>query len=177
MSRKTYTAMFLLLLLLMLLAGYYAYEKGAFGDLQPTSTTSNNKEEEEEKEGKEELNMLASEFKTEQGLSFFLTSPQPNSEVGCNFHIAGDMPNVWFFEGSFPVEVIVNDKVVYTTHAHTEKDWTFQGNLPFIADVNCKDKCIGSGLIMLKRSNPSALEENNDSYAIPVTFSKTCLVP
>lgn len=170
MDKKAYTAIFLLLLLLMLTGGYYAYKRGVFNSLQ--SKPQNNSKE----ESKESDKPLGLELKTNKDLLFSLDSPKPNSKVGCEFQIIGNMPNVWFSKGSFPVEVIVNDKVVYTTKAYTEGDLSTEGNLPFTATVKCQDLCVGSGLIVLKRSNPSDLEENNDSYAIPVIFDTSCSV-
>lgn len=115
-------------------------------------------------------------LKTEKGIPLELIYPQPNTEVGCEFELSGKISNQWFFEGSFPVSIVVDGKTVLETQALTEEEWTKEGDISFYSKIKCDSGCVGSGNIVLKKDNPSDLPENDDSFSIPVTFSKTCAV-
>lgn len=163
-KKKIYMIISLVLLALLIfsLSVYILYKSGVFDKLTEKDKT--------------EVETQKESTKTAKGLEFVLTSPLPNSTVACEFKIIGDMPRSWFFEGSFPYEIKIADKVVYTGTAQTEDGDTTKELLHFVAKVECKDKCEGAGQIILKNANPSGLEDNSDSYMIPVTFPK-CEVP
>lgn len=157
-NKGIYILLFLLLLSVVGLSVYYLYSKGVI--LQPKETVV------EEEEG----------YKTKKGVSFELTSPTPNSEVPCEFTLAGKMPREWFFESSFPYSIIIDGREVLTGAAQSKDDYTEQEILTFSEYVVCRESCLGDGEIVLKNANPSGLEENHDEYRFPVKFTSTCLV-
>ena len=166
-DRKLYIVIFLLLLAILGLTGYYLHGKGVFDISKDKKVVEN---EDGQGDGDDGL------FKTKKGVAFTLTSPLPNSTVDCKFQIVGDMPSKWFFEGTFPYEIMVGGKLVHEGSVQTEDDWTKKSILHFVADVDCGEKCIGDGEIILKNENPSGLKKNEDSYTIPIKFPSTCAV-
>jgi len=154
------TILFILLLLILGLGTYYLYSKGVI--CKPKVT-----EEKKDEQGG---------YKTDEGLSFELISPLPNSEIECGFTLAGKMPREWFFENSFPYSIIVDGKEVLVGSVQSKDDYTVKEILTFSEKIECKEGCLGDGEIVLKNANPSGLPENADQYRIPVKFTSTCLV-
>jgi len=97
LNKKIFTSYIIPLIVLILLLVYVSYK--------------NNLVDEEK----------TNEYTTEKGLDFTLEYPLPNSEVPCEFEIYGEMPSSWFFEGSFPVKIYVEDTMVYEGVAHSER--------------------------------------------------------
>lgn len=161
-NRVTYILLFLILLVLLGLGTYYLYSKGV---ILKSKSDLNEKVNEEE-----------SGYKTDKGTTFDLISPKPNSNIGCDFIIAGKMPSEWFFENSFPYSILIDGKEVMKGSIESNEDYTTKKNLSFSKSISCKQGCTGGGEIVLRKANPSGLVENNDEYRIPVNFTSTCSV-
>ena len=153
--------LFVLLFLIVGLGAYYLYSKGVICK-SPTIT-----DEEVTEEGR---------YKTDEGVSFELISPLPDSEIDCKFTLAGKMPREWFFENSFSYSIIVDGKEVLAGSVQSKDDYTEKEILEFAEEIECKEGCIGEGEIVLKNANPSGLPENDDQYRIPVKFTSKCSV-
>lgn len=163
-NKGIYVIFFLILLLILGLGTYYLYSQGVL--FNPKTVI----EEENEDSEKEEII-----FRTEKGLVFDLTSPTPNSELGCDFILAGEMPREWFFENSFPYTIIVNEKEILKGAVQGLADYTIEEMIPFSEKIICSEECKGEGEIILRNDNPSGLLENSDEYRIPVKFISSCV--
>lgn len=150
------TVLFILLLLVLGFGAYYLYSKGVICKSNKVT---------EEKEGG---------YKTDKGVSFELISPLPNSEMECEFTLAGEMPREWFFENSFQYSILVDGKEVLTGSVQSKDDYTVKEILTFSEKIECEEGCFGDGEIVLKNANPSGLPENADQYRIPVKFISKC---
>lgn len=101
-------------------------------------------------------------------------NPRPNAEIESPLMIEGQARGYWFFEGSFPVQVIDSEgRVLGEGFVSAEGEWmtedfvSFSGVLEF--DAINKDINSGGELLLIK-DNPSDLRELDDKLTIPVRF-------
>ncbi|MNL57153.1 hypothetical protein D3C87_1806960 [compost metagenome] len=85
----------------------------------------------------------------------------------------GEVPGIWSFEARFPV--VLSDptgKIIGQTTGELEGDWTTDQYVPFVAVLSFEaPPAGGSGMVILRKDNPSGLPENDDAIEIPITFS------
>lgn len=104
--------------------------------------------------------------------------PFPGAIVGKDFAVIGEASGPWFFEASFPIEVIDSDgKILSTGIAQAQNDpetgeinWMTEDFVPFRADIEIPESYIGPATLVLKRDNPSGLPENDASISFPITI-------
>jgi hypothetical protein len=97
--------------------------------------------------------------------------PPPNAVVGKDFSVVGEARGTWFFEASFPIEVLdMNGKVIAQSPAHAESDWMTSEFVGFKADIKILQNYIGKATLVLKKDNPSGLESNDASISYPITI-------
>jgi hypothetical protein len=97
--------------------------------------------------------------------------PLPGNVTGKEFSIIGKARGTWFFEASFPVEVLDKDgKTLFSGGAHAEGDWMTTDFVPFKIDVKVPQSYIGKATIVLKKDNPSGLPEHDASVMYPITI-------
>lgn len=104
--------------------------------------------------------------------------PFPNAVTGKEFSVMGEARGLWFFEASFPIEVISSDgKVLATVVAQAQPDpetgevnWMTENFVPFKADVKIPENYIGPATLILKKDNPSGLPENDASISFPINI-------
>lgn len=93
-----------------------------------------------------------------------------NSIVSTPLTIKGQARGVWFFEGSFPVEIIgTNGAVLGKGIAEAEGEWMTEQFVPFVAKVQFSPQG-DEGMIRLKKDNPSGLPEHDDVLIVPIRF-------
>ena len=105
-----------------------------------------------------------------------LDSPRPGEIVTSPLVIRGEARGYWFFEASFPIELVdETGRVLTGTIATAESDWMTEEFVPFEAVLEFEsDSVRGSkGILVLKRDNPSGLPENDDALKIPVSIGGT----
>lgn len=97
-----------------------------------------------------------------------VSSPKPNSSVAKTFTVTGEAPGNWYFEASFPVQVLdaENNKLVGVP-AQAQGDWMTTAQVPFSVTVTV-DNYTGPATLVLQKDNPSGLPENEDSLSIPI---------
>ncbi len=104
--------------------------------------------------------------------------PFPGAVVGKDFAVIGEARGPWFFEASFPIEVLGSDgKVLSTAIAQAQNDpktgeinWMTEDFVPFRADIKVPQSYIGPATLLLKKDNPSGLPENDASISFPITI-------
>jgi len=105
-----------------------------------------------------------------QSLEVQLDNLKPNDEITSPLEITGKVSGTAFFEASFPVEAYdESGKLVGRTQAQAQGDWMTEQLVPFSAklDFSVSGK---SGIIVLKKDNPSGLPENEGIFVVPVRF-------
>lgn len=97
-------------------------------------------------------------------------TPSPDSVTGKEFEVRG-VARGWYFEGSFPVEILdMNGKVLVAVPAQAQSDWMTSNPVRFIAKIKVPMTYIGKATIVLKKDNPSGLPEHDASMSFPITI-------
>jgi len=83
--------------------------------------------------------------------------PLDGQTVTSPIQISGKVPGNWFFEGSFPIQLLdSNGDVIATTIAKTSSDWATTSIIDFSATLEYpKATTTDRGIIVLKNDNPS----------------------
>jgi hypothetical protein len=99
-----------------------------------------------------------------------VTTPTPGAVTGKEFEVRGNARG-WYFEGSFPVEILdTNGKILTTSPAQAQSDWMTSAPVRFIAKIKIPNSYIGKATVVLKKDNPSELKENDASMSFPITI-------
>lgn len=108
--------------------------------------------------------------KEKQNLIQVTTSLQPT--IKSPVTIEGKARGSWYFEGSFPIKLVdENKKVIGTTTAKAKGEWTTNDFVPFTAALTFKpNKLHGFATLILEKDNPSGLPANADQLVIPVSY-------
>ena len=99
--------------------------------------------------------------------------PFPDAVVGKEFSVIGKARGNWFFEGSFPIEVLdKNGKVLAIGLASPigGADWMTTQFVNFKADIKIPQSYIGAATLVLKKDNPSGLVKYDASISFPITI-------
>lgn len=99
--------------------------------------------------------------------------PFPNAVVGKDFSVIGKARGNWFFEASFPIEVLdKNGKILATGVAHPVNgtDWMTANFVNFKADIKVPQSYIGPATLVLKKDNPSGLAEHDASVSFLINI-------
>ena len=98
-----------------------------------------------------------------------VTSPLPNATLTSPTTIEGTARGSWYFEATFPVELVAADGTVLAqAPAQAQGDWMTTDFVPF--KVTLPFTATGPATLILKKDNPSGLPANDDSIRVPVTL-------
>ena len=97
--------------------------------------------------------------------------PFPGAVTGKEFSVIGKARGMWFFEASFPIDVLDKDgKILVQTYATAQGEWMTEEFVPFKGDVKVPESYIGPATLVLKRDNASGLPEHDASISFPFTI-------
>lgn len=97
--------------------------------------------------------------------------PYPGAVTGKEFSVIGKARGTWFFEASFPVQVLDKDgNVLAAVPAQAQGDWMTENFVPFKADIKIPESYIGPATLILKKDNPSGMPEKDASISFPITI-------
>ena len=101
-----------------------------------------------------------------------ITSPIKDGQISSPLSIAGRASGSWFFEGSFPVQLLYKDRnVIATGHVTSQEEWMTKDFVKFIGPLQFNNYIKGQkGTLILQKDNPSGLPENDGSVEIPIVF-------
>lgn len=99
------------------------------------------------------------------------TTPGPGAVVGKEFSVIGQARGPWFFEASFPIEVLDKDgKQLAIGIAQAQGEWMTENFVPFRADIKVPESYIGKATLVMRKDNPSGLLEHDASISYPITI-------
>ncbi|MBU1092272.1 hypothetical protein KJ836_01180 [Patescibacteria group bacterium] len=86
--------------------------------------------------------------------------------------LTGEARGTWFFEASFPVEIIDgNSNLLAQGLAQSHGDWMTENLVPFtVTGLKFELPLTDTGTLVLKKDNPSGLPTNDASFTIPIRF-------
>ncbi len=101
-----------------------------------------------------------------------VNQPKPNAVVKNPIILMGKARGSWFFEGSFPVELVYapSKHLSILKTATADGDWTTNDFVEFGATLDFPPTAEDEGYIILRKDNPSGLPENDAEIRIPVRF-------
>jgi hypothetical protein len=96
--------------------------------------------------------------------------PYPGAVVGKEFTVVGEARGNWFFEASFPIEVLDADgNTIVSSYATAEGEWMTTDFVPYKSEViELPSTYIGPATLVLRKDNPSGLPENDASMSFPI---------
>ncbi len=98
--------------------------------------------------------------------------PLPGSTVSRTFTIKGEARGTWYFEASFPINVLDKDgNVLWAAPAQAEGDWMTTEFVPFSALITIENYS-GPATLVLKKDNPSGLPEHEDSVSFAIIIEQ-----
>lgn len=98
--------------------------------------------------------------------------PYPGAVTGKEFGIIGQARGYWFFEASFPIEILDKDGAVLTSSIATAQgEWMTENFVQFVSKVKVPGGYMGPATVVLKKDNPSGLPENDASISFPITIA------
>lgn len=101
-----------------------------------------------------------------------VTNVSPNQIVSSPLVVQGEARGYWYFEASFPVELVDgNGKQLVITPAQAKGEWMTTEFVPFSVTLNFSKPTTATGTLILRNDNPSGLPENQEELRIPVRFS------
>ncbi|AKM84615.1 TPA: hypothetical protein DHW58_02630 [Patescibacteria group bacterium] len=105
-------------------------------------------------------------------ISVQVDQPAPNATVVSPLAVSGQAVGGWYFEASFPVELLnSSNQVIATTTAQAQSDWMTTNLVPFTATLTFPAQTTGSsGTLVLRKDNPSGEPQNDDSFSVPIVF-------
>lgn len=97
--------------------------------------------------------------------------PYPGAVVGKEFSVVGEARGNWYFEASFPVEVLDKDgKQLAIIPAQAQSEWMTENFVPFYTTLKIPSTYIGGATLILHKDNPSGLPQNEASISFPITI-------
>ena len=94
--------------------------------------------------------------------------PYPEAVTGKEFSVVGSARGMWYFEASFPVDVLDKDgNILVQSYATAQGEWMTEDFVPFKGDIKIPSSYIGPATLVLHRSNASGLPENDAQVSFP----------
>ena len=93
---------------------------------------------------------------------------KPGAVVLPKFTVTGQARGMWYFEASFPVEVLDKDGTpLATAIAKADGDWMTENFVPFSATLTIENYS-GPAVLVLHKDNPSGEASRDASVAISI---------
>jgi hypothetical protein len=96
--------------------------------------------------------------------------PYPGAVVAKEFVVVGEARGNWFFEASFPIEVLDMDgNTIAGSFATAEGEWMTTDFVSFKSElIDLPSAYTGPATLVLRKDNPSGLPENDASVSFPI---------
>lgn len=114
--------------------------------------------------------MVEAKYENSDADMIRVETPHPGGVVGKEFVVTGEARGPWFFEASFPIDIVgENGNVIGGSFATAEGEWMTTNFVPFKSEIiDLPSAYIGPAWLVLKKDNPSGLPENDASMWIPI---------
>ena len=123
-------------------------------------------------DGKNFVEILPSKitYKNASTSMIVIDSPLPETTVGNSFVLTGKAYGGWYFEASFPIQVLdSNNQILFQGPAQAQGDWMTSAFVPFKATISLPNAYTGKMTMLIKNDNPSGLPENDASLSFSLT--------
>ncbi len=98
--------------------------------------------------------------------------PFPGAVTGKDFSVVGRARGYWFFEASFPIDVLDKDgKILVQTYATAQDEWMTEDFVLFKSElIKIPESYIGPATLVLHKDNPSDMRQFDASISFPITI-------
>lgn len=99
--------------------------------------------------------------------------PFPGAVVGKEITVIGAARGNWFFEASFPIEVVDANGAIIARGIGEPRNgagWMTTEFVPFESTITVPATFTGTATLVLKNDNPSGMPENDRSISFPITI-------
>ena len=91
-------------------------------------------------------------------------SPAPGAEVTSPLNLTGSTPGTWYFEGSFPIELIAEDGRVLVEHyASADGNWMTEEQVAFQAQLSFEVETPTRATLILREDDPSGQQDVDEA--------------
>jgi len=96
--------------------------------------------------------------------------PKDNQDVRSPIKISGKARGSWFFEGSFPIDLVdASGNIIGQGIATSTSDWMTEDFIDFSSEISyTRPTSTARALLVLKKDNPSDNPDLDQSIFIPV---------
>ena len=106
-----------------------------------------------------------------QASEIILTSPLPQATITSPLVVQGKAKGTWYFEASFPVQLLdAHGQELASSAAQSDGDWMTSDFVPFTAELTFTAPTTSTGMLVLRKDNPSGDPEHDASVNIPIHF-------
>jgi hypothetical protein len=107
---------------------------------------------------------------TTTDMQIVVSYPDDNQEVSSPVKISGKARGSWFFEGSFPIQLVdINGNILGTSIATSSEDWMTAEFINFNSELSFeKSTSTRRAVLVLKKDNPSGILDFDQSVFVPV---------
>ncbi|MFZ5365494.1 MAG: GerMN domain-containing protein [Patescibacteria group bacterium] len=99
-------------------------------------------------------------------------TPELDAEISSPVAVTGEALGNWYFEGSFPIELVDQDNNTLASGiAQAQSDWMTSEFVPFKASLTFAAGQATKGRLIFRNDNPSGLPENQKQYIWPIKFA------
>lgn len=100
-----------------------------------------------------------------------IASPKPDEILGSIIDISGRARGLWYFEASFPIEIVDGTGAVIGQGIGTAQgEWMTEEFVPFTSTITLTTPYTGSATLILKKDNPSGESSRDASVSIPIVI-------
>ena len=100
-----------------------------------------------------------------------VTAPVANALVSSPLTVTGEARGTWYFEASFPVELRdASGTLLAQVPAEAQGDWMTTNFVPFQIELDFQTPTTTTGILILRKDNPSGLPQHDASLSIPIRF-------
>ncbi|MES2134926.1 MAG: Gmad2 immunoglobulin-like domain-containing protein [Patescibacteria group bacterium] len=100
-----------------------------------------------------------------------VASPKPGESLGSIIDVSGRARGMWYFEASFPIQVVDDTGAVIAQDIATaDGEWMTEEFVPFTATITLTSPYTGPATLILKKDNPSGEASRDASMEIPIVI-------
>ena len=118
----------------------------------------------------EEINVGEIEYDNASADMIRVELPYPGAVVGKEFRVTGEARGNWFFEASFPIEVVSpSGDIIAGSFATAQGEWMTKEFVPFMSEwIDLPSAYTGPATLIIRKDNPSGLPEHDASISFPI---------
>lgn len=97
--------------------------------------------------------------------------PFPGAVTGKDFSVIGKARGNWYFEASFPIDVLDKDgNILVKSYATAQGEWMTTEFVPFKGEVKIPETYIGPATLVLHKDNASGEPDKDASISFPIVI-------